>query len=272
MSQPNHNRYQRPRNPWALGSVIALAGLALGYGCSRSQDHVASPDRGALDTVPATASQYPGTSSPAITTPNIITTSPTPVDIPPAATLAATPTPEKTKPADPLAAQRLKVAQLYTSCRVDNFTNDGVVTTPGGKRVQLNLDMSFERNPESEAARSSGPSTELSWGNPQIILYGINPNGVPTGKRTDKIIENPGGNADPTNTSVPVPTHIPKGSAFAVVVENSATSTVDGGGHNRTTVDVVCGGVQNQGGTQWLPYELDFAGIDLPPRVVHLPH
>jgi hypothetical protein len=256
--------------PYAAAGLAALAVAMAGYvAAARDGNKVSGEALPAPDArVPATASQYPGSPTPAITTPDVITTStaPTPVETTPSATATTTPN-KPPKPVDPLAARRLAAAHRYASCRLDSFTNDGVT----GKSVTLDLDLSFDRDPVSEAARATGRSPQLTWNTPQIVLYGIGPNGMPTGKRIDKIHEGPAGDVDPTLTSVPVPAHIAKNSAYAVVVETSATSVAPEGGHNRTTVDEVCGATQNQGGTEWRPYELDLDGLTLPPRTVHLP-
>lgn len=263
--------------PAATAGVVLGAGLIAGYAMwpdgKSSPANNAEPTRDG--TVPATASPFPE-NTPGTIVPSIIDTAPS-ASAPATSTESATPS---ATPEDEQHDRRLAIARRYGACSLGSFTNGGVVKVDGTKRVLLNLDLnSFDRD-ESGADDRKGATYnkehdlyvkgDTSWTAPQIVMYAADANGESTGVRYDNAVE-PGGDVDPLHTKAYAPAKVDKGTVLAVAVETTAYTKNPEGGYDSTTVDVLCGGIVNQGATDWRPYSFD---AEVPPVITqdHLDH
>lgn len=270
MSNPNqHTRRRYPGwAPWAGAGLVLLAAGTVGYALSGGGESKQSADAFPTKSpdAPITSSQYPEP-SPSSIIPSIITS-------PSTSPSAGTTSPEASPTAlpDPWMSRRVAAAHRYGSCTLNSFTNSGV---HGSKGVSLELDLDLSADPDSAQLREGGKynkvngtysNGDLAWNSPQIVLYKMDADGKPVGTRFNNANE-PDGDVNPTHTTAYIPTGQSTGSVFAVAVETNAITADPNGGHNVTSVDLLCGAVSNpDGGTNWRPYDL---GVEVPPVIVN---
>jgi hypothetical protein len=238
-----------------LGGVTVLLAGVTGYALlAGGSDERSSAANDGVDPTPgASASQYPGpTESPK---PSRTSTSPSPQ-----------PTTEKTVVQDVHYGNRRTAAERYDRCDVSGFTNGGVVKTDYGKRLKLNMGITYEQDPASVELRAKGESDDLHWNNPVVIAAPIGKGGkvndddiLKFRSKTDRLHQ---------NSSVYLPVNPGKGTDYAIGVLTNAISPF-GEGEMETITVTYCNTIENQGGNEWRQSAYDdtipeITSIDIP--------
>lgn len=247
---PRHPRYNHSRTPADSGDVssepllrgrhvMMLGGALLAVSCicgvalvscdgSERRDNITEPFGG--DRPTAGASQFPDIDLPT----NI------PIDSEssstPAAGASRAPQPA---PTDPYQATRQAAARRATKCELTGFTNDGIVNGNN----QLKVELVYQRDPASDAARAHGKNMTLTWSDPRVVLAPLK-NGQPDQSHVTSY--QPGGDHLPTLFTVGLPERIAAHTIYLVGVETDATTPLRNGSETTTSV-LYCGGIENVG-------------------------